>query len=288
MGLAALAIAKVTRIPLVGTFHTMVTDATHYISKSKTVKRIGKVLAWRYLTWYYNRCERVTATSEWTRKMLKRRGIRKVVAVHPGIDTRRFRPGISGAGFRRKYGLGRRPVVLYVGRIVVEKNIGILIRAAPRVLKRIPDCKFVIAGKGPAEEEYRKMVEEAGLQDAFIFAGFLPGNLLPQAYAAADVLAFPSTFETLGIVALEAMACGLPVACADHGPLNEMIKNGRTGIRFNPKNPKDCADAIVGVYKARARMGSVAAGIAREYDTEVCAKKLLGIYDEALRNYGRR
>ncbi|RLG20088.1 hypothetical protein DRN67_00870 [Candidatus Micrarchaeota archaeon] len=286
LGLAALTISKITKIPMVGTFHTMVTDATHYISSSQTVKRIGKKLAWKYLKWYYDNCEAVLAPSEWTCKLLRRKGIRNVIAVHPGIDTKRFKPGIKGREFRKKYGLGNSPVVLHIGRIVLEKNIGLLIRAAPYVLKKIPNCKFVIAGKGPAEAKYKRMVERKGLEKSFVFAGFLPGKMLPRAYAGSDVLAFPSTFETLGIVALEAMACGLPVACADHGPLKSMVKNGRNGIRFNPKSPKGCAEAIVRVYKGRERLGSAAAKMAEKYDTGMCVKRLVEVYEKVLEKKG--
>ncbi|VVC04083.1 D-inositol-3-phosphate glycosyltransferase [Candidatus Burarchaeum australiense] len=284
MGLAALATSVRLHLPLVGTFHTMVPDATHYISKSQTVGRIGKNLAWRYLKWYYGKCDSVIAPSRWVAKILEEKGIGNVHVVHPGIDVEKFSPRVSGREFRKKHRLGDAPVVLHVGRVAFEKNLEVLIKSAIFVLEEMPDCKFVIAGRGPAEKAYKEMVRKEGMERAFVFTGFVPDEELPQVYAAADVMAFPSTFETLGIVALEAMACGVPVACADHEPLKEMVEEGRNGAIFDPEQPEECADAIVRVYKRRRRLASAARKTAQKYDLRKCADNLMDVYRGTLYN----
>lgn len=290
MGLAALATSVRLKLPLVGTFHTMIPDATHYITKSATFGRIGKGLLWRYLRWYYNKCDQVIAPSKWVAKILAERGIENVHVVHPGVDTKKFsmQARAKGKAFRKRHRLGSGPVVLHVGRVALEKNIETLIRSAIYVLEEIPDCKFVIVGKGPAEKTYRALVKKEGVEDAFRFTGFVPDEELPQAYGAADVLAFPSTFETLGLVALEAMACGTPVACADHEPLREIVEEGKNGAIFNARDPEACAAAIVRVYKRRRRLGAAARKTAMKNDVQKSTAKLVEVYEKALYRFGRR
>ncbi|MDO8339149.1 MAG: glycosyltransferase [Candidatus Burarchaeum sp.] len=291
MGLAALATSARLHLPLVGTFHTMVPDATHYLTKSKTIGRLGKRLMWRYLRWYYNRCDHVIAPSRWVAKILAEKGIGNVHVVHPGIDTVKFSLRARGAAakaFRKKHGLESGPVVLHVGRVALEKNIETLIKSAIYVLEEIPDCKFVIAGKGPAEKHYRALVKAEGVGNAFRFAGFVPDEELPAAYGTADVLAFPSTFETLGLVALEAMACGTPVACADHEPLKEIVEEGKNGAVFSPHDPEACAAAIVRVYNRRGRMGSAARTTALKHEMRKSTAKLMEVYQKARYQFGRR
>ena len=290
MGLAALATSARLHLPLVGTFHTMVPDATHYITKSKAIGRLGKRLMWRYLKWYYNRCDHVIAPSRWVAKILAEKGIGNVHVVHPGVDATRFslRARLGGKAFRKEHRIGSGPFVLHIGRVALEKNIETFIKSAIYVLEELPECKFMIAGRGPAEKHYRALVKAEGVGHAFRFAGFLPDDELPHAYGAADVLAFPSTFETLGLVALEAMACGTPVACADHEPLNEVVEEGKKGAIFSPHDPEACAAAIVRVYKRRGRMGSAARSTALKYEMRKSTAKLIDVYEKALYQFGRR
>lgn len=281
MGMAAYLTARALDMPLVGSFHTLIPETMHYLSKSKVVKSMGKQLTWNYLKWYFNKCDIVTVPGEWVAELVRKHGIRNVRVVPLGIQPKKFAKA-KGGGFRRAHGLGKAPVILYVGRIVEEKNIETLIRSAIYVLEEMPDAKFVIVGKGPAERKFAQMARQEGVAKAFVFTGFLPEDALPEAYAACDVLAFPSTFETLGLVALEAMACGKPVACADHGPLREIVVEGKTGAHFKPASPEACAEAIVRVYKARRRFARACKRTAAAHSAARCADAMLLAYKEAI------
>ena len=287
MGLAAYATAKAFGLPLVGTFHTLVPEAAHYLSRHDAVKDVGKRLLWDYLRLYYNRCGIVTVPSRWIGGLIASKGICNVVVVPPGICAERFEKG-NGKAFREKFVLGKAPVIMYVGRVAEEKNLETLIKAAIYVLEEIPRAKFVVVGKGPAEKKYVEMARKEGVGRAFVFTGFVSDEELPDAYHACDVLAFPSTFETLGIVALEAMACGKPVAAADHGPLREVVKEGSNGALFDPKNAEQCAGAIVQVYKARRRFAPACRRTALEYSVEKSVGKLTQVYRNAMRTKKKR
>src|SRR5256712_703963 len=137
----------------------------------------------------------------------------KIADVIPtGVDTDRFRPDISGQGVRTKWGLNGNDVILHVGRVAPEKNLTTLIHAFPKVLESNPDTKLMIVGTGPYMEKYYDLVRHLGLAGDVIFTGFVPDADLPKYYAAADAFAIASKFETQGLVVLEALASGRPVA----------------------------------------------------------------------------
>jgi len=282
MGVAAYAAAKALGKPLVGTFHTLVPQATHYISRHRMVRKISGHLLWNYLKLYYNRCCTVMAPSKWIGGLIASKGIRNVVVVPPGIYAEKFAKG-NGEAFRERFGLGNAPVIMYVGRVAEEKNLETLIKSAIFVLEEMPKAKFVIVGKGPAQKKYAELARREGIGRSFVFTGFVKDEELADAYHACDVLAFPSTFETLGMVALEAMACGKPVASADHGPLREVVREGVNGALFNPKSPDQCAEAIARVYKARRRFAPACRKTAAEYSAGKSARKLVQVYERAVR-----
>jgi 1,2-diacylglycerol 3-alpha-glucosyltransferase len=287
MGVAAYASAKALGKPLVGTFHTLLPEATHYISRHSMVRRIGKRLLWNYLRLYYNRCGTVMVPSKWIGELIASKGIRNSVVVPPGIYPERFARG-NGNAFREKHGLGKAPVIMYVGRVAEEKNLETLIKSAIFVLEEMPKAKFVIVGKGPAQKNYAELARRQGIGRSFVFTGFVKDEELPDAYHACDVLAFPSTFETLGMVALEAMACGKPVAAADYGPLREVVRENVNGGLFNARSAEQCAEAIVRVYKARRRFAPACRKTAAEYAAGKSVRKLVQVYEKALRQRDER
>jgi len=121
-----------------------------------------------------------------------------------------------------------------------RKNIDLLIDSALIVREEIPDAVFVIVGTGPASKYYQARVREKGFRRFFVFTGFVPDAELPKAYAACDVFAFPSAFETQGLVALEAMACAKPVACLSDSAASELVEGYGCGVTFKNK-ASDCA-----------------------------------------------
>ncbi|MEM4390000.1 MAG: glycosyltransferase [Candidatus Micrarchaeia archaeon] len=282
MGLAALAVSRALSLPLVGSFHTLVPEAAHYISRAGVVKRLTQRIAWNYVRWYYNQCARTIAPSHAITTLLARHGFRNLRTAPNGIDVERFNPRVDGRPVRAKLGLEANPLILHVGRVALEKNLEVLIRSALLIQEEEPDARFVIAGAGPALEYYKRLAEREGVARSFVFTGFVPDDDLPAYYAACDVFAFPSKFETQGLVALEAMACGKPVAGANYLAISELVKDGQNGFLFNPDSPDDCAKAVLQCLRRKRALARNARATAEKYSIQRCTTRLLKIYAEVL------
>ncbi len=162
----------------------------------------------------------------------------KIDVIPNGVGTERFDrlEGVDLSKFRHNYAAPDEKIIFYVGRVVEEKGIRIIIESAPAVLESYPKTKFIVAGTGPQLEEYRNLTSSKGLADRFYFTGFISDDERDKLYKVADVAVFPSLYEPFGIVALEAMAARVPVIVADTGGLTEVVTNHQTGIVVYPNN----------------------------------------------------
>jgi phosphatidyl-myo-inositol dimannoside synthase len=167
----------------------------------------------------------------------------RMVRLAPGVDNAEFRPGAGGDMIRERLGLGDRPVVLCVSRMVPRKGQDTLIRAWPRVLAAVAARSgapggpvLLLVGDGPYRAKLSRLAQEAGVAASVVFAGAVPRAELPAHYDAADVFAMPCRtrrggldVEGLGIVYLEASATGLPVVSGDSGGAPDAVLPGETG-----------------------------------------------------------
>jgi 1,2-diacylglycerol 3-alpha-glucosyltransferase len=285
MGMHALILSKLYRTPVVGSFHTLFTDRSvikEYVVANKLVTKTIIKYSWKYARLFYNRCDGVTAPSTSIKNMLENRGIRNVDVVPNGIDMKRFNKSVSGSDVRKKILKNKNDkLVMYVGRLSKEKRIETLIKAA-NILKD-ENIKFALVGNGPAMGHYQHMVERMHLQESVKFMGFVQNGQLPKYYAACDAFCIPSTFETQGVVSLEAMASGKPVIGADYLALKELIKNGKNGEKFRPNDSADCARKIRKVIDNTDSYKEMTA-TARRYSIERTTDDLLGLYRRVLNN----
>lgn len=280
-GLAAIDCAKELKKPCIASFHTMVPSATHYLTSREDMQKFFEDVAWKYLRWYYKFFKKVIVPSEFTRKTLEEYGISNTMVLPAGMDYRFYSRG-EGEWVRKRYRLGKKRVVLHVGRIVKEKNLELLINEAESIINKKTNVAFLIVGEGPAEEHYRNMVKIKGLEEHFIFAGFVPKKELPDYYAAGDVFAFPSYFDTQGLVALEAMAAGLPVVAPERSGSSDFVKDGESGYLF--REEVDFREKVLLALENREKLGEAGKGIAREYDADKRTEALLEFYGAILKN----
>jgi phosphatidylinositol alpha-1,6-mannosyltransferase len=156
----------------------------------------------------------------------------------PGVDTDRFEPNsVARAELRARYGLGERPVVVCVSRLVPRKGQDMLIQALPSIRQRVPGAALVIVGGGPYLDKLRRLAHGFGVAEHVIFTEGVPGEELPAHHAMADVFAMPCRtrgsgldVEGLGIVYLEASATGVPVVAGRSGGAPESVRDGETGL----------------------------------------------------------
>ncbi|SOE02848.1 glycosyltransferase family 4 protein [Blastococcus haudaquaticus] len=196
----------------------------------------------------------VTYISDYTRGRLAPALDRRtrLAQLSPGVDVDRFTPDADGSGVRARYGLGEAPVVVCVSRLVARKGQDVLVAGWPRVLARHPGARLLLVGGGPLEASLRRAVSARGLTDSVVFTGPVDPAELPAHYAAGDVFAMPCRtrragldVEGLGMVFLEAAACGRPVVAGTSGGAPEAVQDGVTGHVVDPRSPAAVADTVV-------------------------------------------
>lgn len=218
LGLSARRWAIRHHFPFTTAYHTRFPEYVH--------ARFRVPLAWtyRYLRWFHGQAKAVMAPTRVVRADLRRYGFNNVALWGRGVELDVFMP----RDIRRLD--TRPPIFLYVGRVAVEKNIKAFLDLD------LPGSKWVV-GEGPALPSLRKKYPEAN------FMGVLNQNELAEVYSSADVFVFPSRTDTFGLVLLEAMACGLPVAAYPvTGPLD--VIGDSTGAALNHDLRQACLDAL--------------------------------------------
>lgn len=226
----------------------------------------------------------------------------RIQVVHGGVDTGQFRPFPADVA-RTILGLGRERLVLFVGRIQRLKGIDLLLRAFARVVKEWPEDPkprlVVVGGRNPADPNdpealemgrLRALSQRLGVLDRVIFQGAVPHSDLPLYYSAVDLVVVPSLYESFGLVALEAMACGAPVVASRVGGLQSTIKDGRTGLLVGRRTPDAFAGAMSAVLRddaLRTSLSEAAVGVAQGFSWSVAAERTLRLYRELVPESGR-
>ncbi|MBI1944457.1 MAG: glycosyltransferase [Deltaproteobacteria bacterium] len=207
--------------------------------------------------------------------------------VPTGIDLDRFRSG-NNARFRQRWGIAAEDdVVLYLGRIGTEKNVELVIDTFAELQRRSHEhARYVIAGGGPEDYLVELRERAAAAKVDIVWTGFVRGDDLLDAYAAADLMLFPSTTETQGLVVTESLAAGVPLVSVEAmGPASTM--RGERGCLFAADDPVAFADAAQRLLKDEVlyrRKCREAEEIARGCSIEHRTDELLAVYEKTLRS----
>ncbi len=239
LGIYGLKYAIKNKIKAVASYHTNFIDYLPYYGLSKL-----KGTGWQYLRWFYNQFSRIYVPSRATQSDLRNHGITRTELWQRGIDLDQFSPSFRNQELRCSIGAKKKPILLFVGRLVKEKDLEDLV-AADQILRNQYDYRLVLVGDGPMRQEL-----EGKMPDAY-FTGKLSGRKLSEWYASADIFVFPSTTETFGNVILEAFASGLPVVCVNKGGCADLVADGRNGWIANSNAPEHFARKIGTLIKRR-------------------------------------
>ncbi len=210
----------------------------------------------------------------------------KIEVLHNGVDINRFRPltGVKGE-MRKKLGISKDAnVVLTVRRLVYKNGIDTLIESAKVAVKKNPKLVFIAVGKGPDFEEVEGKIAQLRLQKNFRLTGFVSDEELPRYYNAADFFVLPSkSGEGLPLVALEAMACGLPVIATNVGGTSE-IMNEDCGKLVPPNSPESLGEAILKFSREDFSVlrKDLRTRIEQKYSWDTNVEKLIEIYEELI------
>ena len=231
-------------------------------------------------------------------EFLYRADTQKISVIPPGVDTIHFYP-IPPDEARSAINMSpNERMILYVGRIEPLKGVDTLIRAMAVLRQNCKDsdCPHIltIIGGDPdtsPKKMSREMARlqalchELGMKDVIIFLGKKGQDTLPYYYSAADVLVMPSHYESFGMVALEAMACGTPVVASQVGGLAFLVQDGITGYVVPDGNPNLLSDRLSTLIRddaLRMKMGEQAAVVAKDYSWVRIAEKIAAVYQNLL------
>jgi len=213
----------------------------------------------------------LTYVSEWCRDRIAPAlplvAAERMVRLSPGVDTERFRPGCGGARVRARLGVpADAPVVVCTARMVRRKGQDTLVRAWPSVLEEVPDARLLLVGDGPHRSEVERLVAALGVSRSVVLTGSVPWEEMASHTDAGDVFAMPCRTrlfglepEALGIVSLEAQACGLPVVIGDSGGAPETVVAGETGLVVDPRDPAEVAVTLSRLLRDRGRARAMGA-----------------------------
>jgi glycogen(starch) synthase len=165
----------------------------------------------------------------------------QVTVIPNGIDPGDLQPVGDLDELRAQFAAPDERLVLLVGRLVYEKGFQLALEALPRVIRKVPNLRFLVAGSGTHEAELKKQARELGLMDRGTFVGWIGDDVLHSLYRIADLCVVPSLYEPFGLVALEAMASGCPCIVANTGGLAEVVPNDDVGLRFRSRDPRSLA-----------------------------------------------
>ena len=216
----------------------------------------------------------------------------KQVMIPNGVNTDVYAEAQSKdlTQFRRRFALPGERIVLFVGRLVYEKGVHVLVNAIPKVLEKV-NAKTVIVGNGYMKEQISGIVKGLRIDQKVMFTGFVDDETLRRLQTCAAVSVVPSLFEPFGIVALEAMAAKSPVVVSDTGGLAEIVDHDVDGIKVYPNNPDSLAWGITRVLtderNANRLRSNAYKKIQEKYNWDRIAKQTRDVYGMVLNDYSK-
>jgi len=286
IGLGSMRVAKKRGIPLVATNHTMSENLLDNVRLLAPMARPLDVLLKRYAAWFYAHALHVTMPTQTAINMLRPVDFRRPTsAISNGIDLSRFRPGDAPEGFRERFGIPALvPVVLYVGRLDVEKHLHVLVRAAS-LLQEGHAFHVVMVGYGVDRARLEHLADTLGVRDRITFTGRIEEDDKPNVFRMATVFAIPSPAELQSISTLEAMASGLPVVAVNAGALGELCEDGHNGLLFDLDDADGLARGLarlLGDPELAEQMGAASLEIASRHDLKETIRQYSGLYERTV------
>jgi len=280
---AGVASKHLMRVPLVMTFHSM-ESLRSSSSRSPESAMVGG-LEW----WGSYEAAKVIAVSEWMKlEVVSQFKVppSKVAEIPNAVDMAKFEKTVDVEATRMKWNVqpGEK-LITAVGRLTSQKGFDYLIRALAGVQKSIPDSKLLVVGDGYMRGELEALAKSEGVAARTTFTGFLNEGDLVDAIKSSDMLAVPSRFEPFGIIALEAMAAGVPVVVSRVGGLAEIVEDDVDGLVMDPNSPHSIAKATIRLLSDRAlasRLAARAKEKVKAYTWEHSAAKTLEVYEAAI------
>lgn len=286
MGGTGFLAARYFHKPLVGTFHTNVSEMRGSFSSNPLVGAFFRA-AWWFTLGTYWRCDITTAPTEAARRALiegATKPFRRPIEIVPnGIEVDRFRPGIAAPDWRSRCGLPEGPLVTYLGRLTLDKGVHRFLDAIAELSDR-RDFSAVVAGTGPEEGAIRERLRsDPRLAGRVRYLGPIAEEEKPSLLAQSELFVLPSTSDTSSVALLEAMASGSTCVVSNVGGPGEMVVDGVTGRSFDPTAPGSLGRVIGELLDApEVRAGVAARSIQAVRTTasiDQTARRFISLYE---------
>ncbi len=269
------------KIPMVHTYHTFWAEYLHYfpLVPKGWRHRVDLLLLSKN---FCNRCHHIVVPSVQIQDALEGYKVRKPISVIPtGITVDREVDTQAVSAFRLQWGIQENEkTCIFVGRLGKEKNVYFLLEAFAKIYEQRKATKLLLVGDGPEREGLYRCAEKLGILEAVIFTGYLSHEAVFVAYAASDIILFPSKTETQGLSLLEGMSIGKPAVCLNELGVKQLLENERGGFLTEEKIPNYVAATMRllsddALYAAKAEEAKTRAS---EFSSTQMAKKLLAVY----------
>ncbi len=278
---AGLYLARKLGIKTIETYHTFFEE---YLDKyiSKLPSALLHFVARRFSYRQCNSVDALVSPSDAMLQVLKSYGITTPAHIIPtGIRMEQFDHG-NGKRFRDRFNIPpQQPLLLFVGRVALEKNIQFLINVMSLVIKEVPSAALLITGEGPARQSLQKQVHDLGLAKNVLFLGYLNRHgELEDCYCAADLFVFASNTETQGLVLLESMTLGTPVVSTAVMGTTDVLTDGE-GCLIAQEELSDFSNKTISLLKddkRRHELSNSAKRYAEQWSAPVMAKKMESLY----------
>jgi 1,2-diacylglycerol 3-alpha-glucosyltransferase len=289
ISICAMINAKKKHIPVVGSIHILPENVLAPFFTSALYPTLVKY-TWSYLVYFYNRVDQATVPTQTGAAMYQEKGLTTPVApISNGVNTEMFKPDNKGEYLRIRFSLPKKPLVLYTGRINQEKNVDVLVKAIPSVLKEI-DAHFLFCGSGGLKPEMMKLTQDLGVNTHTTFIDFLDWADYPNIYTLADVFVMPAESELQSIVTLEAIASGVPPIVVNKGAVPELANSGN-GLIFEPKDSDRLAANIITILsdkKLRNTMKKKSLQLSEQHSMSYVGSQYEEVYTKVIERYKKR
>lgn len=281
LGLAGLRWARQKQIPIISTNHTLYSEYTHYVPLVPKVWTKAFLKSW--MRHYYEQCDAVVVPSHPVESVLRDYGINtRIEVIKSGVvATRTHRhPEV-----REAFGIPENAfLLLYVGRVAKEKNLGLLLNAFKAIKEKHAEAMLMIVGSGPYERFMQAQSRQLGIDNSVRFVGMLERDVVAKIYNSADAFVFPSLTETQGLVVCEALSVGLPVVAVRAAGTPEVVDDGIDGL-LTDNSVEDFASAtckLISDPLLRANLSHGGLVNAPRFSTETMAERFETLYESLI------
>jgi glycosyltransferase involved in cell wall biosynthesis len=275
-GLSGLRAARQLNIPTIITIHQLPWFISLYVSKAPPIKHLVESCIWCYGKWFLKQCDALITPSQMIADIVSANTDCCPEVISNGIDLRLFSPSATHRNeseeLCNKYHLcSERPIILYVGRIDVDKKVELIVYAAAKIMRAV-DAQLVIVGDGKEREKVKRLSLSLGIYQDCCFPGFVPkSGDLPGIYRLATVFVTASEIEVQSSVVLEGAASGLPVITVQASSMPEFVIDGESGYLVSPGDVNAISERLISLLSNQTKakmMGQAGRVMAEKHSNE--------------------